>query len=194
MRNPAYKFHILVFNGPPGVGKDTLANYAQSFDSRSRHVKFISTLKQAVAVLFNYPIELMEEGKDDPKYTKFGKRIREHQIALGSALRNIYGEEVFGRMLADRILSMPMQTPYVVISDLGVTGELRALAEAIDRERITLFRVHQEGKTFSGDCREYIRGEDFGIKTYDLQNPLGKREDAKFFVKAFMDKLLENAT
>lgn len=86
---------------------------------------------------------------------------------------------------------MPMQTPYVVISDLGVTGELKALAEAIDPERITLFRIHQEGKTFDNDCREYVRGEDFGIKTFDIQNPFGFRGEAKFMIKAFMDALIE---
>lgn len=191
-KNPAYKFHVIVFNGPPGVGKDTLANYAWAFDTRSRHIKYITPLKMAVAHIFNYPIELMEEGKDDEKYTKFGKRIREHQIAVGSALRNIYGEEIFGRLLADRVLSMPMQTPYVVISDLGVPGELGALKEAIGPERITLFRIHQEGKTFDGDCRSYIRGEDFGVKSFDIINPHGRREEAKFFIKVFMDGLLGN--
>ena len=189
--NPAYKFRVILFNGPPGVGKDTLALYAQSFDTRSRHVKFVSTMKMAVAHLFNYPIELMETAKDDKEYIKFGKTIREHQIAIGLAMRNIYGEEIFGRMLADRILGMPMQTPYVVISDLGFPGELGALNEAIGPERLTLFRLYQEGKTFAEDCRSYIRGENFGIKTYDIQNPHGDRAAAKFFIKAFMDKIIE---
>lgn len=192
MKNPTYKFDVIFFNGPPSVGKDTLANYAQSFDSRSRHIKFITPLKVAVAGMFNYPIELMETGKDDEKYTKFGKRIREHQIAIGSAMRDIYGQEIFGRMLADRILGMPMQTPYVVVSDLGVTGELKAVAEAIDPERIALFRIRQEGKTFDGDCREYVKGEDYGIKrVYDINNPYGFPGEAKFMIKAFMDALIE---
>lgn len=189
--NPAYKFRVILFNGPPGVGKDTLALYAQSLDSRSRHVKFVSTMKMAVAHLFNYPIELMETAKDDQEHAKFGKTIREHQIAIGLAVRDIYGEEIFGRMLADRILRMPMQTPYVVVSDAGFTGELTALTEAIGPERLTLFRLYQEGKTFAGDSRSYLRGEKFDIKSFDVQNPFGKREEAKFMVKAYIDKIIE---
>ena len=188
--NPAYKFRVILFNGPPGVGKDTLALYAQSFDTRSRHVKFVSTMKMAVAHLFNYPIELMETAKDDKEYIKFGKTIREHQIAIGLAMRDIYGEEIFGRMLADRILGMPMQTPFVVVSDLGFTGELGPLKEAVGAERLTLFRLYQEGKTFDQDSRSYIRGENFGIKTFDVQNPFGKREEAKFMIKTYIESII----
>lgn len=183
------KFHVIMFNGPPSVGKDTLALYAQSLESRSRHVKYISSVKHAVACLFNYPIELMEKGKDDERYIKFNRTIRQNIIEVSQAIRQAYGQDIYGQMLADRLLSMPMQTPYVVVSDLGTHTELAPVVAALGAARVSVVRLHQAGRTFDGDCREYIKDEQTEAKCYDIENPHGDREHAKVLVRGLVSKV-----
>ena len=183
------KFHVIMFNGPPGVGKDTLALYAQSLESRSRHVKYITNIKNAVACLFNYPIELMETHKDDGRHVKFGRTIRQNIIEVSQAIRQAYGQDIYGQMLADRLLTMPMQTPYAVVSDLGTHAELVPVVSALGASRVSVIRLHQAGRTFDGDCREYIKNEQTEAKCYDIENPHGDREYAKVLVRGLVSKV-----
>src|SRR3972149_3653474 len=160
-------FHVLIMNGPPLVGKDTLALYAQSLNPQSRHVKLSSRLKLSVATLFDYPIELMETGKVDPQYIKYGKTIRDHQIALSESIKSVYGNDIYGRLLADRLLSMPMQTPYVIVSDLRLHEEFLPIVQALGAKRITLLRLHQEGREWeAGTSFRYIEPGDSGVRTF----------------------------
>lgn len=181
-------FHIFWFNGPPSVGKDTLALYAQGLVPESRHVKIVSRLKAAVADLFNYPIELMEKAKDDPLQAKFGRTIREHQIALGGIVKTIYGENIFGELLADRISTMPKQTPYVVVSDLRTTGDIMPAVVAFGGERNSIVRLHQQGREWEANDQGYGYVDIPGVKAYDIQNPFGDREFAKVLIKGLIKK------
>jgi hypothetical protein len=133
----------------------------------------------------------METAKDDPEQSKFGRTIRQNLIEVGETLKGIYGGDFFGEVLADRLLTMPMQTPYVVVSDLGFPEELASVVNALKPERVTVVRLHQEGRTFDGDSRNYIQdGQSCGARIIDIDNPKGDREYAKVLIRGLVEKVL----
>jgi hypothetical protein len=186
-----FKFHVVLFNGPPRVGKDTMAMYLQSIWEGSRHLKLSTPLKNAVRELFSYAFEDMEKYKDADSHRVFGKTIREHLISMSEDWVKVqYGKEAFGTLFAQRIMSLPLQTKGVICSDLGFMDELAPLVRALDANRITIVRLRQEGRTFEGDSRSYLDGEKFGIKCYDVENKIGEKEYAYLMIDGLLRRIV----
>lgn len=108
---------IVLFNGPPGAGKDTAANVAiQWFGFRKdRNIvpiieKFAAPIKQICRTIYGvkaFNEHDVFEKKGQPSSTFFGKTCREVQIATSEIfLKVMHGERVFGEMLAKRITDM----------------------------------------------------------------------------------------
>ena len=190
MKNSAYKFHVVLFNGPPSVGKDTMALYLQSIWEGSRHMKLATPLKNAVRELFSYAFEDMEKHKDSDSHKVFGKTIRQHLISMSEDWMKVqYGKEAFGELFAQRVLSLPLQTKGVICSDLGFMDELAPLVRALDANRITIVRLRQAGRTFEGDSRSYLEGEKLGIKCYDVENKLNDKDFAYLMIEGLLRRI-----
>lgn len=148
----------VVLNGPPGVGKDTIAArlYAQP---GYRHFKTAQPLHEAAEAF---------EAEDKDALCALGVTGREFRILLSEQfIKPHFGPAAFGRLLATRIKrastssrrwqsdSPHQNLPSVaVISDGGFAAELSTLLPVADR--VLVLRLHRGGKTWEGDSRSYL--------------------------------------
>lgn len=173
---------IILFNGPPAVGKDTHAAMAaselESIGFKVDVVKFASPLKTAACAIYcgnNTAIfaeEDRSENKSNPSDTFLGKSCREVQIAISETfMKPLHGERVFGKLLAETIKRRHKQgTQIFLVSDSGFKPEAEELLDQFGEDNIILFRLKREGKSFEGDSRSYINLDDYLVPSYDVFN------------------------
>lgn len=155
--------HIVLINGPARAGKDSLAAAFRQVvgNERSSIEKFANPLKQMTHAMFgfpNVPSDHFESVKDDAQNGPMpGSRVtwRQAYIAVSERLmKPLFGEDVFGRLLADHLERSTSE--YVFVSDSGFVAE----AEVIVRQfpgRVSLVQVSRKGHSFAGDSRGWVR-------------------------------------
>lgn len=185
---------IILFNGPPRSGKDTLAAMLQGELSASKAMlftsveKFAAPLKRTACSIYCngntqewYKYDSAEL-KDTPSDNFFGKTPREVQIAISEQyMKPVHGEAVFGKMLVKNIkralvTAEGTKPPYdgFLISDSGFRQEAEELIKEFGAENVILVRLVREGFTYEGDSRDYINLDDLGVVTYDITNVEGQ--------------------
>ena len=169
---------IVLFNGPPGSGKDTAA-YHLAETCCGKNVKFAEPIKRAVTAIyhggdrtdFNKYDTL--EMKGIPQDIYFGKTCRQVQIGVSEDfLKPFHDTAVFGKILAQDITRMMVSHgpgPYFV-SDSGFRPEAEVLVNKFGASNIYLARIHREGCDFSNDSRSYISLKDLGVIEFDIEN------------------------
>lgn len=188
---------IILVNGPPMSGKDTLCNYlVDEYNGKLR--KFAAPIKRAVAAIYhnNDRSEFNKydspELKQEPQGIYFGQTCRRVQIAVSeSFLKPFHNDQgIFGKILAER-LENDLDAP-VFVSDSGFRREAEELVAKFGEHNIVLLRIFRDGYTFEGDSRDYITLRDLGVQEYDVYNP----EDnlAAFYGSAtyILNTILEN--
>lgn len=160
---------VLLFNGPPECGKDTLANEMLHFTN----VKFAEPLKLGcLALLYGYMPGTKEELMAKAESLKnsdidLGITFRDFLIATSEDhMKVMFGEDVFGQLATVYIELNDLE--YVVISDSGFEREAQVLIRNFGRENCALFRIHRDGKDFSKDSRSYLELPE--IKSFDIDN------------------------
>lgn len=156
---------IILFNGPPGSGKDTLAN-ALIDRLHSSHIdacleKFARPLKDCVPAFYGISVEEFKhmdssvELKAQPQDCFLGKTCREVQIAFSEDYaKPLHGKNFFGLLLAERIKKLGEQV--VCVSDSGFSEEAETIIEEFGKENVMLVNIIRDGTTFEGDSRGYI--------------------------------------
>lgn len=172
--------NILLLNGAPRSGKDTVAKILKNMASTVIHLeKFAMPMKRSLPLMYSVPWDVWEkdldtaENKDLPCPQFFGKTPREVQIALSeNFLKTMHGKYVFGHLLIRRIefLKERKITETVVVSDSGFKEEAVKLIEHFGAEKITLWRINREGCNFKNDSRGFISLMDYGVPCYDIFN------------------------
>lgn len=160
---------VIILNGPPGVGKDTIAalltNHERTAVSRSFKEPMFNI---ALAMLgrerysdFVLAYHNREE-KEKPHSFLNGKTCREFMIWISEdVIKPTFGKQHFGKLMADNIASVPEHID-VVVSDGGFKDELLPLIGAgFD---VHVIRLHRDGFTFAGDSRDYLE------TIYDFDN------------------------
>jgi hypothetical protein len=182
--------HIVLLNGPPGSGKDTLALGIATRLSY-RHLKFATPLKKAIPALFNLEKDvwdgLMYNAKEVKSPLLGGMSPREALIWLSEdACKPRLGEDFFGRRLVNQILDLGI--PRTVISDSGFLPEAEVVVKAFSPESLALIRLHRPGHNFTGDSRGYIDLP--GVRSVDLYNEYTPQE----LIQTAIDWLQPNTT
>lgn len=163
---------VIALNGPPGVGKDTLAeallsSYKTLFtqlsvkepllETASKDPEYGSIIAHVWAPGANHAL------KDAPYIFANGQSLtpRAMLIQIATRLRNQYGDGYFARKAVEKILKMSTERA-IVVTDVGFECELKELEMHCD---VVLVRMEREGCTFANDSRTYLplRGMHFTL-------------------------------
>lgn len=177
---------VLILNGPPGCGKDTLAELLK------RHGYAVASFKRpmfdiAIAMsgmsreqfMYEYNDRAM---KEHPQPHLAGKSYREFMIHISEdVMKSLFGDSIFGERAAETCYAAAAEGFNVVFADGGFVDEVMAICEA--GYDVTVVRLHRDGYTFNGDSRKYIYHPD--VKTIDiaLQDGMPKQAVAEILEK-----------
>lgn len=150
---------IVIFNGPPGSGKDEAAAW---FKRRGfAHLSFKHYLFRETIAEFGVDTIWFMDGynnrdiKETPESELRGMSRREAMIHTSEdVIKPKYGKSYFGNKVADEV---DIDREYVV-SDGGFIEELEPLIEKIGVENIILVQLVRDGCSYSTDSRRYFNG------------------------------------
>lgn len=175
---------IIILNGPPHCGKDTLANILQSEYDFIHHSMKSSLIKAAagVAGISEGKLHCLLNNRDTkevPQADLAGLSPRKLLIHTSEVVvKPLFGKQVFGEREAKKCKQAISEGHCsIVYSDGGFKEELEAMAQELGEENILLVRLRRDGFTFEGDSRSYL--EPIGDMSYlDIKLENGKPERA----------------
>lgn len=160
---------IVLFNGPPGSGKDEAAHSAaHAYDGRV--LSFKNKLFDIALTVSGIPeqdwFEIYDAPRDSglnkntPLSTLGGLSQREFLIKISEEwVKPTLGEAYFGYALAEAIAGV--ENDFIFVSDSGFEAESRVLQETFGYENVVLVRLEREGCTYEGDSRGYLDPDGF---------------------------------
>lgn len=189
---------ILLLNGPPRCGKDTVSRILKSRNASFVHEeKFASPMKRVVPLVYSVTLDHWKQhldtaaNKDLPCSEFFGRSPRQAQIDFSeSYLKPIHGKDIFGKLLVRRLhMICGGKFDCAIISDSGFLPEAEKVIEEFGAENVQLWRIYREGCDYSGDSRNYINLDDFGVQTYEIENN-GSMDDLRDLIEPLYDALV----
>tara|TARA_R110002096_G_scaffold271310_1_gene465071 strand:+ start:1882 stop:2493 length:612 start_codon:yes stop_codon:yes gene_type:complete len=179
----------LILNGPPGSGKDTLADILAGMGYHKHMMK--ETLYIDTANFFNVDVEELtvhatdRDLKEDPwhklllpsksTYGVVSVRMLSPREALIHVSEKIIkpneGLDYFGRAAAKRCIER--KSDLAVFSDGGFAAEIPPIQAIYDKTLI--LRLRREGFDYAGDSRSYLEGFE---NTYDVHLVPGQPDKA----------------
>lgn len=182
---------ILLLNGAPRSGKDTVAHMLKNAASSSVHLeKFALPMKLSIPLIYGVPRDKWEKELDTARNKDlactdfFGKTPREVQIALSEDyLKPMHGKTIFGELLARRLQSVANRgmLECAVVSDSGFYHEAKEIIDTFGADNVQLWRVLRQGHTFEGDSRGRVDLKEDGVDCYDIPND-GSLDDLRELV------------
>lgn len=171
-----YKPLVVILNGPPGCGKDTIANAwvnAHSYHHNYSTKSFKEPMYKVAAAALGMPLENFlaryedREWKEKSRPEWGGKSVRDLMISTSEDfLKPMFGNNHMGNLAVKSIKQEGLgQGDIVVFTDGGFDAEVRELEKNF---HVQVVHVLRDGCSFDGDSRSYIEGEQ--RKTYLLFN------------------------
>lgn len=151
---------ILLFNGPPGTGKDEACLFLESMYGMT-HLSFKKTLFEHTIDYYNVSKEWFMEGyqqgiKERKEPALAGLSRREAMIFVSEEVyKPLYGKEYFGYKLCEKINKV---NDYC-FSDGGFLEEIKPVINTVGNQNISIVQLVREGSDFSKDSRRYIDGD-----------------------------------
>jgi len=150
---------IILFNGPPGSGKDHAADYFKQHGFK--HLSFKYQLFKETIKYFNVEEKWFMDGYNDRSQKEVKSMLlghmsrREAMIYVSEKIiKPRMGLDYFGRLVADEI---DLNKDYC-ISDGGFIDELIPVVEKVGNDNFVLVQLTREGHDFSSDSRRYFDG------------------------------------
>jgi len=150
---------IVLFNGPPGSGKDHAADYYKRLGFK--HLSFKFQLYNEVVKYFKVDKDWFMERynnravKEVPSPLLGNMSCREAMIYVSEkVIKPKKGLDYFGNMVAREI---DLSKNYA-ISDGGFIHELIPVLEKVGNDNFVLVQITREDHDFSSDSRRYFKG------------------------------------
>jgi dephospho-CoA kinase len=156
---------IILLNGPPGVGKDTIANILIE-KYGGVNLKFTQPLRDSVCAIFGILDSELDFRKNRPiDPAKSNYRIRDAMIDIAEiVIKPNVSKDWFANILLNKINDQDL----IIISDLGFIRELEVIYASLkDTYEFELWKIYRTGKDFARDSRNYV---EFPIKTRNISN------------------------
>lgn len=164
---------IVILNGPPGSGKDTIANYFVEHHPEYYTDSFKSALYKETCDLYGFNITDFirvhnnRDLKEEPYY--FGLSTRQLLIDTSeNHIKPVLGDDYFGALKGFEWKLMMDLGASFIISDGGFAPETNAVCDIVGFENVVIIRLLRDGYTFEGDSRDYIRKSESKCSVYDL--------------------------
>lgn len=150
---------IIIFNGPPGSGKDEAAAY---FKRRGfKHLSFKYVLFKETISFFGVDEEWFMDGYNDrsikerPEEFLDGMSRREAMIYVSEVItKPALGKDIFGVYVSKEI----EDGKNYAISDGGFEEELIPIINRVGTKDIVLVQLTRDGCDYSSDSRRYFNG------------------------------------
>ena len=161
---------IILLNGPPGCGKDTIAKIIKK-KIGSRDYKLSKPLKDAFSGLFavhgQLLHELLEERKDAKFWVDSKMTPREILIALSEEfIKPRFGDDFFGHIAA--VALHQLAGKHKTISDCGFNAEVPPIADAFGYNEVKAILINRPDCEW--DSRESLNYKNIGIQGTNLNN------------------------
>lgn len=150
---------IILLNGPPRSGKDTVGDIIRKTLNHCQDYKMSTPLKKAfrdiMGIDFVLAKHLLEESKDKPLYSDSSATPRDVQISLSEdCMKPLFGKHIFGKIAVNNITSIPGK--YIVVTDCGFGPEIVPLQEHYGYNMVYAIQIKREGCDYSIDSRSNI--------------------------------------
>jgi hypothetical protein len=188
---------IILFNGPPGAGKDLAAAYYKKLGFK--HLSFKYQLFKETIKYFGVDEHWFMEGynkrevKEIPSTLLGNMSRREAMIYVSEkVIKPKNGLDYFGKLVADEI---DLEKDYC-ISDGGFIDELIPVLEKVGTDNFILVQLTREGCDYSSDSRRYFQGTKL-MHEYVLGGTLTPVDDRYVLDRPFdvkMFRIHNNAT
>lgn len=166
---------VIILNGPPGCGKDTLQLamfHRYGIERQSMKAPMFDIAKAMLGpVDFERFMKDYEDRsqKEKPQDYLQGESPRTFMIWISEhVIKPKFGKQHFGKLASD---SLQSERNTAVFSDGGFPDEVRRLVA--DGYKVKLVRLHRDGFDFGGDSRNYIHIPDllgsWQYREYDVQ-------------------------
>lgn len=187
---------VILLNGPPRSGKDTLALYLQN-KYNFEHLQIKEILVQTTVKLFDISRELWDEKYETHKEVKldylsifrggpFSGELhrftpREALIYVSEhIIKPVYGEGIYGRVIAKKIEQKTKKGDRTsfVISDAGFDKEISEIVKKVGEKNVYVIKLSRRGFTFANDSRNYLTKESGVISknTFYIYNDLSLQD------------------
>lgn len=168
---------IVIFNGPPGSGKDEAASYfKENFGFGNLSFKY-QLFKQTIEH-FEVNEEWFMEGYDnrevkEKKEVALGDRSRREAMIYMSEdiIKPREGKDFFGRCVAEEI----EEGKIYALADGGFYEEIIPIVEKVGAENVVLVQLTRIGHDFSSDSRRYFNGILFKEYTINSATAIDKQ-------------------
>lgn len=191
--------NVIILNGPPGCGKDTLANQLTKVIDGSISSRFKNVLYRRMAEKHNLELDYViamcndRDLKDITSELFDGLSPRQELINISeNEIKVQFGQEgVAAKTLMDMLDIEDYGRKTFVFSDGGFAAEVKLLKRVLKRYGLLNFilvRIVKDGCTFEGDSRNFIDNPDIIITNNDDESHLEESERGKSMLDQFLKK------
>lgn len=159
---------ILLLNGPPRCGKDTIGRILWRALPSIVLCKFADPIIDFMLKNYGIPMD-HRDGKDEPNERLFGKTPRQVAIAYSEAFcKPLWGVDYFGKVAAEKVNRISKSFHVFAFTDSGFSHEAEALLDRCEGEvRALQIKITRPGTTFQMDSRSYWASPRIGQIDFD---------------------------
>lgn len=156
--------YIVGFNGPPRVGKDTIASrlvkeldtWGDGLPTKLSPLSMPMRLRAFAALGIRYSAETYEFIKDVKQDVLGGKTLREFMILDSeNFMKPTFGNEIWSRLHAAPIPRIPGVT---IVPDFGFPHEPTYLQDMFGVSNVLTVQVHRGDDDWKNDSRGWVSG------------------------------------